>query len=230
MYNFPQILSALHFWDPASSTFHTPYGMLSITLFEVTVITGLKPTGQVISPSISPQSSVDLDFSNPSYINFIQNNMGSGPEISEQEHTAFLLLWLSYSVFYSKSLSVGKSMLPLARLLHEGIDVSLSKLLLASLYESLGDLYMSLKDHNICPSNIGSPFWLLQLWLNAIYYLSFKEVNIALPSKTPYGRKLVHLSVYMSSAEQKLAFRTYFQWFLTLKTYNPYLSPFSTRN
>lgn len=93
------------------------------------------------------------------------------------EHIAFLALWLSHSIFCSKSLQAAKKNLTLANQLHAGHNVFLSEMILASLYESLSDRVAQLK-------NLGDkgnlllfgPFWLLQLWLNATF-----EAN--LPSK-----------------------------------------------
>lgn len=44
LYNIPQILSSVYFWNPLMSSFHFPYGMLIVTLLDVAAIVGLKPT------------------------------------------------------------------------------------------------------------------------------------------------------------------------------------------
>ena len=39
------LVSSLYFWDSAHFTFHLPCGMMTPTLFDIAVITGLRPTG-----------------------------------------------------------------------------------------------------------------------------------------------------------------------------------------
>lgn len=53
--------------------------------------------------------------------------------VSDEEHIAFLLCCLQHSFLCSNSLAINSGYLPLARLLHEGKNISLSKFLLASL-------------------------------------------------------------------------------------------------
>ena len=52
-----------------------------------------------------------------------------------------MLFWLQHPFVCSKSILIVKSLLLLARLLHEGKNVSLSKFLLTILYESLSNMY-----------------------------------------------------------------------------------------
>lgn len=37
-------------------------------------------------------------------------------------------------------------------------------------------------------SNVDDPFWLLQLWLNVVYPLSFHNLSVSLLIFTPYGQ------------------------------------------
>lgn len=55
--------------------------------------------------------------------------------------------------------------------IHEGRQVSLGKLLLASLYQSLGLGTLKLKVLPNTPKalNLSGPLWLLQHWLNATF-------------------------------------------------------------
>lgn len=76
-------------------------------------------------------------------------------------------------MFCSKSLQVAKKYLTLANQLHVKHDVCLSKMILASLYESLGDGVTQLNNLGGKGNLILScPFWLLQLWLNATFEAS----------------------------------------------------------
>ncbi|XP_050876617.1 auxin transporter-like protein 5 [Lathyrus oleraceus] len=63
----------------------------------------------------------------------------SSVEVSDQEHISFIALWLSRCVFCSKSLQVTKKFLTMANQLHVGHNLCVSEMILASLYESLGE-------------------------------------------------------------------------------------------
>lgn len=63
----------------------------------------------------------------------------------DTKHTIFLALWLSHYIFCSKSLQVAKKYLILANQLHAGLNVCLSEMILANLYESLGEGVTALK-------------------------------------------------------------------------------------
>ena len=90
-----------------------------------------------------------------------------GSAISDHEHVAFLLYWLNSIIFCSKRVKAQTTLLPLAALLHEGRKLCLSKLLLARLYEEISHVVRLIKGGK--NFNPGGPFWLLQIWLNAIF-------------------------------------------------------------
>ncbi|KAK2422725.1 hypothetical protein QL285_033236 [Trifolium repens] len=93
-----------------------------------------------------------------------------GEEVSIEEHVAFLTLWLSHFVFCSKSLQVARMFIPMAQQINEGGLFSLGRLLLASLYEAMGnasDAIKAAKDGS--KLSVVGPIWLLQLWLNATF-------------------------------------------------------------
>lgn len=66
-------------------------------------------------------------------------------KVSDEEHIAFITIWLSYYVFCPGSLQIAKSYISLAIQIHEVRQVSLGKLLLASLYHCLGLVTLKLK-------------------------------------------------------------------------------------
>lgn len=170
------LVSSLYFWDSTHYNFHLPCGMVTPTLFNLAVITGLKPTGYTYDPEIDVANTIAFSTSLAAYSTHIayyhDKDIGT---ISDMEHIAFLALWLSHSVFYSKSLQVAKKYLTLANQLHIGHDICLSEMILESLYESLSDGVAQLK-------NLGEkgnlllfdPFWLLQLWLNATFEVVYQ--------------------------------------------------------
>lgn len=131
------LLSSLYFWESPTNTFHLPCGMLTPTLFDVAAITDLSPLGKTFDPSYPTKTKFSFKrLSLKLYI--IDHQVKDSDEVSNEEHIAFLTLWLSYYVFCPGSLQIAKSFIPLAIQLHEGRQISQGKLLLASLYHSLG--------------------------------------------------------------------------------------------
>ncbi|RYQ83725.1 hypothetical protein Ahy_B10g102526 [Arachis hypogaea] len=131
---------ALYFWDETSHTFHTPYGMITSTLLDVAAITGLPPLVEKILTITKSTTKVEyaIDISSTTYQSFILNNKGQDEEhVSDNEHIAFLLYWLSGIVFCARSIQVEVTNLPLAIMLAEGRKLCLAKLFLARLYLTL---------------------------------------------------------------------------------------------
>ena len=121
--------------------------MVTPTLFDVVVITGLKPTRYTYDPKIDSEDSIAFSTSRDAYSTHIAHYHDKDIEtVSDVEHTAFLALWLSHCVFYSKSLQVAKKHLTLANQLHAGHDVYLSETILDSLYEYLSGGVTQLKN------------------------------------------------------------------------------------
>lgn len=164
------LLASLHFWEASTNTFHLPLGMLTPTLFDVAAITGLSPLGDTFDPTLELRHAFDFD--RPGFQNFMEDHFDKeSDDVSDEEHIAFLTLWLSYYVFCPGSLQIAKSYVPLAIQLLEGRRVSMGKLLLASLYRALGRATMQLKllHESNKALNIYGTVWLLQHWLNATF-------------------------------------------------------------
>lgn len=140
-------------------------------LLDVEAITGLRPTSESFNPTDSKENSIGFDKDITGFTKYMEHYHDKDVDyVLDQEHIAFLALWLSKFVFCYRSLKVDKRFIALAHQLHQVRNTCLRKLILGSLYESLGEgvyLMMTLK-----PSTnylIASPFWLLQLWLNATF-------------------------------------------------------------
>ncbi|KAI5413092.1 hypothetical protein KIW84_057640 [Lathyrus oleraceus] len=118
------------------------------------------------------------------------------PEVTAEEHIAFLAFWLSRCIFCYRSLKLVNMYLTLANQLHEGKDVCLDKLVLGSLYEYLGEATEALG--NIKPKDSllpSGPFFLLQLWLNATFETSLKvtrhdDINAIINGRSIEGVRL----------------------------------------
>ncbi|RYR28858.1 hypothetical protein Ahy_B01g053053 [Arachis hypogaea] len=86
--------ASLYFWCSATNNFHFPYGMMSLTLMDISTLTGLLLNGEFVSWSIDyPEDDFNINFNSNSISSFIQNNMGSnGDSISDSEHICYMLL------------------------------------------------------------------------------------------------------------------------------------------
>lgn len=179
-YSSSMLVSSLYFWDNTYYTFHLPCGMITPTLFDLADIIGLKPTGHTYNPNIDSEDTITFSTSREAYsthiVHYHDKDTGT---VYDVEHIAFFALWLSHSMFCSKSLQVVKKYLTLANQLHAGHDICLSEMILASLYESLSDGVTRLK--NLVKKGnllISVPFWLLQLWLNATFESSLPNKGL----------------------------------------------------
>lgn len=164
------LLASMYFWEGSANTFQLPCGMLTPTLFDMASITGLSPLGETFDPTLSTKNTFSFNHANlQNYIEYHHDQYSA--KVSDEEHIAFLTLWLSYYVFCPDSLQIAKSYISLTIQIDEGRQVSLGKLLLASVYHSLGLMTLKLKLlYSTSKSlNLFGPMWLLQHWLNATF-------------------------------------------------------------
>jgi hypothetical protein len=199
----------------------------------VAAITGLPPTGDTYDPSRVAHT-IEFEFKSKTYSKYITENEGEG-EVSDEEHVAFLALWLSQHVFCTKSLQVARRFIIMANQIHEGQQFGFACLLLGCLYESMRSACELMKKTGDGSTFLGyGPFWLLQLWLNATFP---SELDIMLP-KMHYeeaGKRQIEGTrpALMTSRPRGFsydqAFLFYFQAFLNLKEFKPSFVPFFDR-
>lgn len=229
-YSFVQLMASFHFWHSNSNTFHVPFGMITLTLFDITAITGLKPIGFTYSSStLKPKHPEVVPIPRQYSINtFIKANMRMKGLVEAIEHVTFLHCWLTFYFFCSRTMQVPQYLLPIAQLLHEGTDLCLSKLFLANLYDSLSDAVTILRSP-FPITLISGPFWLLQLWLNSIFE---SESNTTKPMRIYCGPVRVHLSSLTPILEKTQyfeGFQRFFDLFYCLDSDNKFISPFASR-
>lgn len=83
--------------------------MVTPNLFDVITITGLRPTGETLTPILEIINEFVFDQYNfKSYITDHHNT--TTEKVSDQEHITFLTLWISYYFFVSSSLQIAKNM------------------------------------------------------------------------------------------------------------------------
>jgi hypothetical protein len=84
------LIAALHFYEKSTNTFQFKCGMLTPTLLDVAVITGLRPIGDHFDPTATGDK-VELNYKKNTFSKYIAENMGKvGEEVSIEEHVAFL--------------------------------------------------------------------------------------------------------------------------------------------
>ncbi|MCH81851.1 hypothetical protein A2U01_0002644 [Trifolium medium] len=183
-YDQEMIIVALHFFETSTNTFHFECGMMTPTLFDVAAITGLSPLGDTYDPYKSTRN-IEVVMRDKTYTKYIAEQHKDTEEVSDEEHVAFLALWLSQYVFCTRSLQVAKMFVPMATQLHECHQFGFGRLLLGCLYEAMRIVCGNIKKAGDGSTFLGDgstflgsgPFWLLQLWLNATFS---KELEIFL--------------------------------------------------
>lgn len=118
-----------------------------------------------------------FSFSHPSFNEYIKDHHDQIKEVFDYKHIAFLTLWLSDFIFCSNYLKVAKTFIHLATQLYEWENVCLSRLIMGSLYDSLGLAspklnYFSNFDENLM---ILGSIWILQICINAIFEIFLKH-------------------------------------------------------
>ncbi|XP_045802476.1 uncharacterized protein LOC123896078 [Trifolium pratense] len=228
------IIAALHFFESSTNTFHFECGMMTPTLLDVAAITGLSPLGDTYDPC-KASDTIKFDFRNKSYSKYIVENRKTSDEVSDEEHVAFLTLWLSQYVFCTQSLQVAKKFIPMAIQLHECQQFNFARLVLGCLYESMRDACEHLKRTGDGSTFLGAgPFWLLQLWLTATFHAKL-DLFLSEPyyeeSRTRQieGTRLARMVPRERGLSYDVAFQQYFNAFLSLKKFKPSFAPFVDR-
>ena len=85
--------------------------------------------------------------------------------VSVREHTAFLNMWLDKFIFCGKAVGPTNNNLKLAENLATGNPVPLGKHLLGSVYHLLHQVSSGLRKNQPI-TNLGGPWWFIQLWLH----------------------------------------------------------------
>ncbi|XP_057443868.1 uncharacterized protein LOC130736024 [Lotus japonicus] len=160
-YNPAMLLSSLFFWERSTNSFHVPFGMITPTLLDVAAITGLWVVDDDYHSSTAPTKPIAISTDNIAFSRFIKDHYDEDGEVSDAEHVAFLLYWLSAYVFCTKSLRIPAKLLPLANLLHEGRKIAMARLVLGNLYQMINEAVADIRDPKVVSLNAAGPLWLL---------------------------------------------------------------------
>lgn len=109
--------------------------MMDLTLFEVVAITGLCPDSEVFYHYSLPQKIFDvLKGALNSFGSFVMYYNKKKGSVTDEEHLAFLLLWLSAFCMCNKNVQVSRDHILFTNLLHEGRRFAFGQLLLGELF------------------------------------------------------------------------------------------------
>ncbi|XP_057418556.1 uncharacterized protein LOC130712755 [Lotus japonicus] len=223
------LLSSFYFWERSTNCFHVPFGMITPTLLNVAAIASLWPMGDDNHSTAVPTAPIVISTENVSFSRFIEYHYVEEGEVSDAEHAAFLLYWLSAYVFCTKSLRIPAKLLPLANLLHEGRKIAMAKLVLGNLYQMINDAVADIRNPKFASLNAAGPLWLVQLWLNAAFesFLSAKRTPPAVSNTRIDAHRLETLTPPYDASHFEADFRKYFAMFLELKHYRSSFAPYS---
>ncbi|KAH1206259.1 hypothetical protein GmHk_16G046769 [Glycine max] len=234
-YRPEMLIAAMHFFESSTNTFQFKCGMMTPTLLDVAALIGLRPSGETYDPTNSSDN-IKLVYKENTFSKYIAEHKGPvEEEVSDEEHVAFLTLWLSHYVFCTKSLQVAKRFIPMALQIHEGQNFGFGRLLLAVLYESLGEACDDLKKSKDGSSFLVSgPMWLLQLWLNATFE---QEMGLIIPqdyaeevaNRSIEGQRALRLTPKTLDQSSQKLFLKYMRIFLSFDKFLPQHAPFISR-
>ncbi|KAH1231137.1 hypothetical protein GmHk_10G030438 [Glycine max] len=234
-YRPEMLIAAMHFFESSTNTFQFKCGMMTPTLLDVAALTGLRPNGETYDPTNSSDN-IKLVYKENTFSKYIAEHKGPvEEEVSDEEHVAFLTLWLSHYVFCTKSLQVAKRFIPMALQIYEGQNFGFGRLLLAVLYESLGEACDDLKKSKDGSSFLVSgPMWLLQLWLNATFE---QEMGLIIPqdyaeevaNRSIEGQRALRLTPKTLDQNPQKLFLKYMRIFLSFDKFLPQHAPFISR-
>ena len=182
--NEPMLISASFFWSDAINAFLFGHGPMTPTLLDVMMLTGLNITASYRPFNLLDNASFKIETRTISgWKGYIAKNMKTGT-VSLREHTTFLNMWLEKFIFCGKTVGPTNNTLKMAETLASGNPVQLGKHLLGSVYHLLHQVSAKLRaDQPI--SNLGGPWWFIQLWLNKYMHktMGIRLSKMAFPSE-----------------------------------------------
>lgn len=119
--------------------------------------------------------------------------------------------------------------------IHVGRQISLGRMLLDSLYQSLGLVTLKLKFLHTTPKalNLLGPMWLLQHWLNATfeYQLGYLVLECILQLNEDRPIEWARLALMTcQKTPNKHLFTKYLNMFIEAEKYAPGMAPFADRS
>jgi hypothetical protein len=179
--------AACFFWSNSYNAFLFRQGLMSPTLADVHMLTGLNIVGHINPFSLLVKPTAKLDSTKTrGWSQYIINHKADDRSVSGREHTTFLNMWLDIYIFCGQACSPISNYLTLVERISSNSEIPLGKILLGALYNLLNRVSQHLMENKTIPTITG-PWCLLHLWLNLhLHKLVAPElVNLSFPSKYP---------------------------------------------
>ena len=171
------LISASFFWSDAINAFMFNHGLITPTLMDVMMLTGLNIHASDRPFQLLEKASFKIETKSiGGWKGDINKNMKTG-SVSAREHAVFLNMWLEKFIFGGKTIGPTNNNLKLAETLANGKLVPLGKHLLGSFYHLLHQVSIRLRNNQPI-TNLGGPWWFIQLWLH-IYILKTMVVDLS---------------------------------------------------
>jgi hypothetical protein len=152
-----------YFWYDALNCFLFGHSLMTPTLMDVVMITGLDIASS--SPSTYRLPEVPFRLSSKSECTnwgaYLNQHVKTKGLVTEKEHTAFLNFWLEHFIFCGPSLAPTKNYVSLAYELAKGATVGLDKLFLGEVYRYLHLTSSSQLSQKKLKTD--GPWWFIQL-------------------------------------------------------------------
>jgi hypothetical protein len=161
-----------HFWSDALNYFLFGHSLMTPTLMDVVMVTGL----DIASPSPFAYDLPEVPFRLSSKLEstnwgvYLNQHVKTKGPMTKREHTTFLNFWLEHFIFCGPSLAPTKNYLSLAYELAKSATVGLGKLFLREVYRYLHLMSSSLLSQKKLKT--GGPWWFIQLWAH-LYFQSY---------------------------------------------------------
>lgn len=135
------LIAASHFWSDAINVFLFKHGLMTPTLADVLMLTGLNisASDQASSLLVKPTHKLQTKIIS-GWKGYIVEHSGTG-SVTPREYTTFLNMWLERFIFYGKTCGPTSNMQSMAESLANGNTISLSKHLLGAVYHLLHQVF-----------------------------------------------------------------------------------------
>ena len=146
--NFGLLYGFLSFWNMSANVFCLLFGMISPTLYDVVVITGLPMDGDEV-PYLHDILDIDLGFQlnkkNNAYSTLINTfNRESGP-MGEIKHKVFLLFWICHFFVCTSSVPMVVEFAPYVSAILSRSYLNINTFFLSLLYKGMFTLLHQIK-------------------------------------------------------------------------------------
>ena len=178
------LTSLMYFWNPRINCFCFPRGMMGPNMLDVGMIAKLPVTW--MNPATQPLiTKPKLNNNYKSWSSFIRLHAGTGT-VTDTEHTAFLVYWLSHYVIWPRNKKPSLHMLGLATWLAQGRRAAIGSLFLAELYHGINTYVEAVKNHQVTDLTIVGPMWFLEVWARLFFSLG-SPTRLAYPKGSPFS-------------------------------------------